>query len=453
MKKVLLVSLAFPPLPVVGVSRVAKFCKYLPEMGFTPFALTEKIRKETQKDWHTLEDMGDGVHIVRTINFQPFYWWDYRGQDPLKQATPKPTGQSEKKEIVDTASNSGFNLKRKISNALRFTRKVLTVPDARLSWIPQGVIPGFRLIQREKIDIIFSSSPHPTNHLMAHLLSKLTGRPHVMDYRDLWTLNGSYFMRNIPDFLKRFDTSIEKRILKHCKGIVVATNTFKNKLLKGFEELNLENKITVIFNGIDEADYSDDSISKPQNSKFQISYFGNLYGFRNPVEFIKAVARWIEKNPDVKDKIRVDFWGACDPAYLSDISKFHLENIISINTRISQKEAINKMFETDLLLLIQGVDPRISDSIPTKLFEYIAIGKPMLAFFPPGEAADIILEDAKHLVVTEPDTDKIVEYLQDQFDLYKNDEHIVNTKVQINPKFIRKNQTEQLANFFDNILE
>ena len=453
MKKVLVISLAFPPVAVVGVYRVSKFCKYLPEMGFKPYVLTERIRKNVEQDWATLKDIGDDVEIVRTLNLQPFYWWDNRSKTAAPRNLPKLAKSVPKSNNTLVPEKSVRLSPRRIARrALRLLRQALTVPDARLPWIPQAFIPGLRLIYREKIDVIFSSSPSPTNHVMAHLLSRFSGRPHIVDYRDLWTVSGSYFSRNLPRLMRRWNTFWERRVLKHCRGVVVTTNTFRENLVAGFDDININDKITVIYNGVDEADYRDADTTVRKNDRFTVSYFGNLYGFRNPSQFIKALAKWIDLNPAVKNRVKVDFWGSCDEGYMLDMSKHHLDKVIAFNSRIPQREAMRKMLETDLLLLIQGTDPRANDAIPTKLFEYLATGKPILAFFPEGEAADILLEHGNHLVISRPDIDSIVAYLQRHFSLWENAPNSREVGVEIAPSFNRRYQTKQLAEFLNSVL-
>jgi len=455
MKKVLIASLAFPPLPLVGVYRVSKFCKYLPENGWKPYVLTEKIRDvRLEKDWALLKEIEEKTTIIRTTNFQPFYWWDNRRQNnPESKIKPsvnikKPNEPAELQEAQLRVTPKNI-----LKNSFQLLRKILTVPDARLTWIPQAILPGLRIIFREKIDIILSSSPPPTNHIMGYLLSIFSGRPHVVDYRDLWTQNGGYFMRNLPGYLQKYDTFLERKILKHCQGVVFATNTFRDKMMSKFGDTGISNKISVIYNGVDESNYLNIDMKPFKNDCFTINYFGNLYGFRNPSLFINALLEWFENNPEIKQKVKVNFWGAHSEEYITDTFRHDLKGVVSFIDRIPQQEVIQKMFQTDLLLLIQGLDPRIDDAIPTKLFEYMVTGKPILAFFPEGEAANILLEQKKHLIISHPDENKIVTFLKHQFDLWKNNPECRNIGGAIPTQFNRRNQTQQLSNFMENLIK
>jgi len=453
MKKVLIVSLAFPPLPVVGIYRMAKFCKYLPEMGWQPHVLTEKIRDvKVAKDWQALKDIGEKTNVVRTMNFQPFYWWANR---PKREKVCKTQLHSPVVEQATPAKLQAdsltISIKKFIKNRLHLIEKILTVPDARLFWIPQAFLSGLRLIFREKIDVIFSSSPPPTNHILGYLLSVFSGRPHIIEYRDLWTLTGAYFMRNIPEFLQKYDKSWEKRILKHSSGVVVVTNTFKSKLVTGFPDI-ISDRIAVIYNGADKADFAGVDLPESKNEHFTISYFGNLYGFRDPTLFLKAFVVWLDENSSIKDKVRVNFWGSDSSDFLPNFEKYGLDKMVSFLPRIPQKKVISEMFRADLLLLIQGIDKRVADSIPTKLFEYIATGKPILAFFPEGEAADIISRRSDCLVISHTDIKKIVQYLQHRFEQWEKTSKPPKLSLNIRPEFSRRNQAKQLAEFFNNVI-
>ena len=328
----------------------------------------------------------------------------------------------------------------------------MTVPDTRLAWIPQALIPGLCSIYRNNIDVIYSSSPPPTNHILAHLLSLLSGRPHVIEYRDLWTLTGAYYRRELPDYLKKYDTFWEKRVIDHSSAIVVVTNTFKDKLIAGFPNINPE-KVTVIYNGVDPADFEDTNIHFHKNKRFTVSYFGNLYGFRNPSLFFEACANWIKSNPSLLDTVEINFWGSGSSSYLREISKYGLECIVSYKSRIPQKEIFPKMLRSDLLLLIQGIDKRVADSIPTKLFEYMVTSKPILAFFPKGEAADIIKQRSENLVVSCHEVGIITEFLQKQYQTWLDSEQEYVCKVDIPIEFNRRRQAQQLGFYLDKFVK
>lgn len=442
-----MISMAFPPIPVVGVFRITKFCKFLPEMHWQPSVLTQKAKDFYEgKDWSPLEDISKDIRITRTSNFQPFYWWDHRSLN----------GKNAKSVSSSNAPQNGmplhFSLKKRISSILKPLRKILTVPDDRLAWIPQAFLPGITYIQKEKIDVVFSSSPSVTNHILGYILSLFSGRPHVVDFRDLWTLNEVYFTRKLPHFLKQYDKLWEKIILKHSKCIIVVNHTLRKQLVKTYPDI-CSNKVEVIYNGFDEDDIKKIDLPTVKNNHFTIVYAGSIYGHRSPDFFFEALSKWAHTNEAVQKKVKVDFYGTGSSDYPRKIIDQGLDKIVTFHPRITKNEVLQILFIADLLLLIHGFNKLAESSTSTKLFEYLATGKPILALMPESEAVDILQKYSNNIVVSSPDTAKVVGFLQKQFDEWNNLKRPTHCVTKIPTEFSRKNQAQKLASLLDGVIK
>jgi len=439
--------MAFPPIPHVGVFRITKFCKFLPEFGLQPSVLTQKAKNFYEgTDWSPLEDISKDIRITRTPNFQPFYWWDHRSRNGknAKNVSSSKTPQH--------VMPSRFSLKKKISSILKPLRKILIVPDDRLAWIPQAFLPGITHIQKDKIDLIFSSSPSVTNHVLGYILSLFSGRPHVVDFRDLWTLNEVYFTRKLPHFLKQYDKLWEKMILKHSKRIIVVNHTLRKQLINAYPDI-CSDKVEVIYNGFDEDDIKKIDLPTVKNNHFTIVYAGSIYGHRSPDFFFEALAKWIHKNEAVQKKVKVDFYGTGSSDYPRKIIDQGLDKIVTFHPRITKNEIMQILFNADLLLLIHGFNKLSASSTSTKLFEYLATGKPILALMPESEAADILRKYSNSIVVSSPEIDRVVAFLQKQFDEWNNRKRPTHCVTNIPPEFSRKNQAKKLASLLDGIIK
>jgi len=434
MKKVLLISLAFPPIPHVGGLRITKFCKFLPESGWAPVVLTQNVKEFYEgQDWTSMKDVPEHVKIIRTSNFQPFYWWDNRFKE--RNGQTRSAVRSDQREV--TSSSRPAYLK----DAAGLLRKVLTVPDDRLAWIPQAILPGIKHIYKEHIDIILSSSPSPTNHILGYLLSIICSRPHVVDFRDLWTLNEAYQFRNLPDFLKAYDKFWEKIILKHAAKMIVVNNTLKDQLITENPDI-CDGKVEVIYNGFDVDDCPADFLKNKKNDKFTIVYAGNIYGHRSPAFFFQSLAKWIRRQEHLAKSVRIDFLGGGYSETLDNT----LKGIVEFHPRVRKDLALRAIFNSDLLLLIHGFDTLTASSTSTKLFEYLATGKPILAIMPPGEAADILNSSGnENLVVSSPDEEKVITFLNRQYDKWCKSETVNHNLSNTPAKFSRKYQSQQLA--------
>lgn len=409
--------------------------------------LTQKAKDFYEgKDWSPIEDISEDIRIIRTPNFQPFYWWDHRsvnGNNANKISSSK---------TPQDMMPSRFSLRKRISSILKLLRKILTVPDDRLAWIPQAFLLGITQIRKEKIDVIFSSSPSVTNHILGYLLSLFSSRPHVVDFRDLWTLNEVYFTRELPHFLKQYDKLWEKIILKHSKRVIVVNHTLRKQLIKAYPDI-CGNKVEVIYNGFDEDDIKKIDLTTVKNNHFTIVYAGSIYGHRSPSFFFEALSKWVHKNEAVQKKVNVDFYGTGYSDYPGKIIDLGSDKIVTLHPRVTKNEIMQILFNADLLLLIHGFSKLTASSTSTKLFEYLATGKPILALMPESEAADILQKYNDNIVVSSPDTDKVVGFLQKQFDEWNKRKRPTSCTINIPPEFSRKNQAKKLASLLDGVIK
>jgi len=407
--KVLIVTYVFPPAMAVGAYRILKFCKYLIEQGIEPYILTPENPNTMSRDESTVSLIPDGVKVFRTSTLEPFR---FRPEPKGKETDSK---ESDKKDIQSELPKSSLlsSIKKKI-------KQTMSVPDSSYFWVWYGLRPGIKLVKKENIDIVLSSSPPHSVHILGSRIAQRTGRSHVVDFRDLWTQNTSYAELNLPQYLKKRDRKFELKVLKKAAAITVNTATFKKQLLEKNRFLN-DNNVQVITNGVDPDDFKNLLADNAPNDKFTLLYTGSLYGrHRDPEFFFIALRTWLDNNPDLQNQIRATFIGNWTPEYLALVEKYKLKNIIDKKEWMPQQDALKATFNADLLLLFQGFDPVLSSAIPRKLFEYMITNKPILAFAPPGEIPNLIEEYNCGVCFSDKATEPIVDFLGKKFDEWKN---------------------------------
>ena len=207
----------------VGVFRVIKACKFLPEFGWQPIVLTVKDGFNYAYDHSLLERLPHDLRVVRSKQISPLLWWDRR----TVQNTAVP-----RKSMEPPAGSAGPSPPKAVAKFKKFLRNLMSLPDSDNFWIPFAVAKGLSTVYREKIDVIMTTSPPASAHLIGCNLSWLTGRPLVVDYRDLWTQNEGYHLRKFSPMLRRIDRWMERSVLKRAKAVVTATDEFSELLRK-----------------------------------------------------------------------------------------------------------------------------------------------------------------------------------------------------------------------------
>jgi len=149
----------------------------------------------------------------------------------------------------------------------------------------------------------------------------------------------------------------------------------------------------------------------------------------------------------------VIFVGIDDDVTKNIIATNGLSEMVKFVERVSHKEALEIAANSDVLLISLGFEESNKGWIPMKLYDYLSCKKPIIAFLPDGEAANIIRKTKSGFVITKEDLDMSVKVFKD---LYENrnkkgwSENINFSEEHIN-QFEIKNLTLKLSKIMNNI--
>jgi len=402
-KRILLITYVFPPFAAVGVYRILKFCKYLGQFGFDPVVLTPENPSTMARDEGLLDLVPAGIPVHRTMLIEPF-----RGRPTAPGAAAEsPSG----KAVPASQAAAQPTPPSMVARLKRWVKRELTVPDGSVFWSWVGLWHGARAVRDENIDLILSSSPPQSIHLLGGRIARLTGKPHIVDFRDLWTQNTSYAEKNFPPRLAGRDRKYELKVLQRAAAVTVNTETFKSQLLQKNAFLSPD-RVVVVNNGVDPDDFKPFLTRREPNEKFTMLYTGSLYGqHRNPEFFFAAVKTWLDAKATLREKVRLVFVGNWAAGFDGLPASYGLEKLVERTGWMPQREALRAPFAADLLLLFQGFDPVLSAAIPRTLYEYMITDKPILAFAPPGEIPDAIARYQAGVCLFDPAPEPIIAFL------------------------------------------
>jgi glycosyltransferase involved in cell wall biosynthesis len=370
MNKVLIITYYWPPSGGAGVQRWLKFAKYLPEFGWEPIILTVDPEYAAYPviDHSLTDDMPLSVKVHKTPAID--YFSIYK-----KDKSKIPTAG-----FANSVENT---LKGKI---LRFIRGNFFIPDPRRGWNKYAFKKACELIETQGIKhVITTSPPHSTQLIGLKITEKYPEIKWIADLRDPWT-DIYYYEQFYPTFLsKKIDSWFERRVLKKADRIITIGPSLKTSFSSKVK--GIENKIEVITNGYDEADFK--GIATDEPSRFTITYVGTLSD-KYPLDgFLGALANI--KNNNIDPLLR--FVGTVPEnirkRIMSEISMDSIEFI----PYTPHDEAITFMMNSSMLLLVIPEHKNNKNIITGKIFEYIASGKPILCLGPEdGDAATILTE-------------------------------------------------------------
>ncbi|MBC8527132.1 MAG: glycosyltransferase family 4 protein, partial [Candidatus Cloacimonetes bacterium] len=336
--------------------------------------------------------------------------------------------------------------KKKLAHWIRLN---LFIPDAKIGWIPFAVKAGKHIIRNENPDIIFSSSPPPTVHLIAKKLAKWSGIKWVADFRDPWTEIHYYENQKRTNISSKLDRKYEKFVLTEADRITCISQL---DILDDFSKKVEKEKCVNIPNGYDESDFSDLINESRNNNKFVIMHLGAVGRERNPTNLFKVIRILVEEGKIDTTTFCLVFIGNVDNSVTTSIEEYKISELIEIIPQLPHKEALKYSQHACIMLLLVTQSEKNNRILPGKTFEYMRTGKPILALGPKdGEVSRIITETNTGIVINYNNFEKIYDSILGFYNSWKRtklDKYTINNKV---ISYSRKNLTQKLAAVFENI--
>ncbi len=448
MKKILVITYLFPPAGGVMVQRVLKFVKYLPHFGWLPTVLTVRNPDYKMYDAQLLKDIPLQTEIIRTGTFEPskainlLRAWLARPKPPLSKSE---TLLIEKTSFDPTPRQS---LASKINN-------FIFMPDNRVGWLPFASLAIFKELRKRKFDIIFSTSPPFSVHLVGLIAKSILKKPWVVDLRDLWISNP--YIKPPTKVHKSIARYIEHKVLKSADKIITVSNPFSEDLNSTYPDISLE-QFKVILNGYDADDLALQDIQKP-NDRMSIGYVGSLHQGRGrtPYYFLMALVDVKKEISDLKDKMNVFFVGSIDSTNRrimhEIVSKFDLKDMVHFIDYVPHHQAISYMKKLDVLLFINAKShySTCKGNMSGKIYEYLATGKPTLVLTEEGSIREVVKKSGCGVVVDYQDIKGIKREILNYYNRFKEGQLKVDPDWEFISLFQRKKLTQQLANTLDEL--
>ncbi|MDP3732023.1 MAG: glycosyltransferase [Candidatus Omnitrophota bacterium] len=391
LKKVLVIAYGFPPAGGSSSIRTVKFCKYLPRFSWKPVVLT--VRKPRVLDWDPglLDDIPKDIDVYRTPSMEPPYFLYNRSNKVTNKSCRFPS-----------------KVTRFLGGVFRKIRYAFFIIDERIGWVPFAFLKGLGILRKEKdLNLIYISVKPFSSLFIAILLKKISGLPLVIDFRDAWTDFNPYFWKDKPSYLLRLEAFIEKLAVDTADRVISVNENIVNDFMTKYA-YSPASKFDYIPNGFDREDF--DGALLPQNKDlFCITYAGNLYAERSPEDFFTALKMLLKDSPDLRKSIRFRYLGRITGANYKFFCDGELKGIIQLEGMLPYRECLRIIRQSNLLLFIED-QVAISDRLlPSKIFEYLASGRPVLALAENGPVKDLVINSASGAVIGHGDVNAIKE--------------------------------------------
>jgi len=434
MKRVLIITYYWPPSGGAGVQRWLKFAKYLPENGWQPVIYTPENPEAPAEDLSLLKDIPPSCEVIKRRIFEPYSFY--------RIFTGRGSGEKVNAGFLDEGRSPGLKDKMAV-----WVRGNLFIPDARRFWIKPSIRFLQQYLKQHPVDVIVSTGPPHSMHLIARALKKRTGIPWVADFRDPWTGIDFYHQLMLSKYADKRHHKLEKEVLVAADRVVTVG-------WEGARELSEigGRHVDVITNGYDQDDVADDEeFIDPvrEDRDFVIRHVGAMNKDRNHDVFWRAL-REVNLDSGAKRKVRVELIGKSDAAVRKSIEKYDMLDYVEFISYIPHNKIGSLLKHADMLYLPINNTPNAKGILTGKIFEYLASGTPVLGVGPiDGDAARVLLESNAGQMFDFDDFEGVVAWMLDV-----NLSHFVGQKAQRNNNtdFQRKKLLKGYVDIFNELL-
>jgi glycosyltransferase involved in cell wall biosynthesis len=427
MHKVLIITYYWPPSGGSSVLRWLKFTKYLREFGWEPVIYTPSNPEPQEFDESLLKDIPANLTVLKTRIWEPYRIYKL------------VTGRK-KDDRLGVALMSDKKKKGVISTLSLWIRSNLFIPDPRMLWIRPSVKYLRKYISRNPVDVIITSGPPHSMHLIGLGLKKKTGVKWVADFRDPWTNIDFYRELRLTRMADRHHRSQEKKVLLDADIVLTVSPGMSNEF-----RLSGAKNVVTLTNGFDETILP---YISPQKGNFTLLHLGSVPSSRNPEKLWSTVSELIMTNPEFAANVHIRLVGKVDITVREAIRQHHLEDYLQFDDFIPHDQTPQLLRSAAVLLLLINNTPNAKGILTNKFFEYLSSGRPILAIGPTdGDAAYILKDTGAGEIIDFNDMNQMKLQLMRLFKLYSQEKLIVDARNV--DKYSRKNLTHKLSSLLN----
>jgi glycosyltransferase involved in cell wall biosynthesis len=344
---------------------------------------------------------------MNILYLRPVFWLNVKAGGSVGHTAGVITSFSKthKLTIISNDELAEVNFPINILRPLHIKWLPLEINEFLYNW---KLVRYFRKYKPFQYDFIYQR--YSGNSFIGYFLSRKYCMPLVLEFNssDVWKLKnwlkhqggikGFILQVYTQAFLLPLTSYFEKNNLKSAFLIVVVSEVLKNSLVA--QGIDAE-RILVNPNGVDLNKFSPATMGEKIKKELQLSAFmtfgfiGSFGQWHGVVELAKAIVMFYEKNTDLLDKVKFLLIGdgLLMPEVKAIIDRSNVDNNVIFTGTIPQHKSPEYLAACDVFLSphVPNPDGTKFFGSPTKLFEYMAMEKPIIA-----SALDQIGEILKH---------------------------------------------------------
>jgi glycosyltransferase involved in cell wall biosynthesis len=439
--KILFVAWYFPPSNTIAAVRLGKLAKFLSRSGHdvrvitargVPYAATLPVEIPEERVYRT---------TWTDINA-----YQSRVKAALRRLLPAAPADTDRAAVVSAKPQElpqGTTYRG--SRLSRLYQLLFNFPDGRIGWLPAARREALRLFKAWRPDAIFATAPPFTSLLIGYLLSKASGIPLIVEFRDRWSDDPYY---PPPWWRRRLERWTEERVVRQAVALTTVSEPWADTYRARYGK-----PVAVIYNGYDPADQPAPEATPgpggwPDREVLRIIHTGGIYrGRRDPTPLFDAISR----HADLKRRVRVVFYGLATDYIPALAREFGVEESIEIHPRVEHAESLRQQRLSDVLLLMQMDSPLEQGNVPGKFFEYLGARRPILVLgWDQGVPATLVRQRCAGAATTEPEA--IARQLRAWLAVKERDGNLPDLSEEVCAGFTHKEQAAHMEAFLKDVV-
>ena len=438
MKRVLIISYYWPPTGGSGVQRWVKFAKYLPAEGWQPVIYTPENPEQLAVDASLEAEVPTEAEIIRRRIVEPY---------EMYKKLLRKSGHSKEAVEVNPVNAQNKSFLQKVAMWIRgnFFR-----PDPRCLWIRPSVRFLKKYLKEHPVDLIVSTGPPQSMHMIGRKLARETGLPWIADFRDPWTKIFYFKHLSMTRATERWHHKMEKKVLDDATAVVAVSPLVQ----QDFQAMT-QTPVELITNGFDECDFHQEPFKMAEGGPqqlFTITHTGLFAADGNPTVLWEVLAEKCRTCEEFRKSLRINLIGKTDEQIIKAAHDAGLgDNVYDLGYQ-HHARAVDEQRKASLLILPLRKEPEYKAVLPGKLFEYMASYRPILGIGQPDGAMSMILDSTKTGVVFDwEDKVAIAKYIDECWE--KHLEGSLRVEGSDISQFTRRNLTRRMAQLFDKLTD
>ena len=361
MKKVLIITYYWPPSGGSGVQRWLNLSRYLAELGWDITVMVPENPSYPLIDNTISSSVSSLIKVVKVPIFEPISILN--------------VSQKRNRDHLDS---SGV-----LQKIILWVRANLFFPDSRMFWIRNVTKAASSLVMKNDINCVITTAPPFSTHVIGYHVKLKTNVKWIADFRDPWSDFFPFKQLPMTYNTRKKHAKWEKKCLVCADTVITTSPTLTESYLK------INHNSYTVTNGYESL------IDSKSQDKFIIMYTGIMKSIQNPVNLWVVLNELCQENKTFADDLLVTLIGDFDQSIINDHNIIALKSSIKFEGYLDKIQLQNKLKKAQVLLLSSVNLESVNNIIPGKLFLYLSVKRPILAFSSLNSDVEDIINETK----------------------------------------------------------